>query len=202
MLPRFLLLPAMALAALPASAPASAQAPSPESWIEDGKTGCRVRNPAPQPRESVTWSGACPGGIAEGTGVLQWFDDERPSDRYEGELRDGWENGRGIATSTVIADRYDGEWRDGWRHGRGAYSFASGDRYDGTWVEGLRTGRGTMTWADGAHYEGEWRDGKPDGQGTYTDTAGAVFSGNWSGGCFSDGTRRMAAVTTARECGF
>ena len=29
--------------ALPASAPTSAQAPSPESWIEDGKTGCRIR---------------------------------------------------------------------------------------------------------------------------------------------------------------
>ncbi|MDP1841015.1 MAG: hypothetical protein Q8N31_17775 [Reyranella sp.] len=140
-------------ASLPTT-PTFAQAPSPDSWIEDARTGCRIRNPAPQPRESVTWSGACLSGIAEGTGILQWFDDDRPTDRYEGELRDGWENGRGIATSTVIADRYDGDWRDGWRHGRGVYDFTNGDRYEGDWFEGLRTGQGTMVWADGARYEG------------------------------------------------
>ena len=188
--------------ALSLSAPAFAQAPSPDSWIEDGKTGCKIRNPAPQPRESVAWSGACPNGIAEGTGVLQWFDDARPTDRYDGEMRDGWENGRGIATSTVIADRYEGQWRDGWRHGQGVYSFANGDLYEGDWFEGLRTGRGTMVWADGARYEGEWLDSKPDGPGIYTDAADAQFSGSWSAGCFRDGGRRLAISTTAKECGF
>lgn len=188
--------------ALPASAPTSAQTPSPESWIEDGKTGCRIRNPAPQPRESVTWSGACPNGIAEGIGVLQWFDDDRPTDRYEGELRHGWENGRGVATSTVIADRYEGDWRDGWRHGEGVYSFANGDRYEGGWREGMRTGWGTMVWADGARYEGEWLDNKPNGQGVYADAADAVFSGTWFRGCFRDGGRKLAVSTTARVCGF
>ena len=185
-----------------ASLPASAQAPAPDSWIEDAKTGCRIRNPAPQPRETVTWSGACPNGIAEGTGVLQWLDDDRPTDRYEGELRDGWENGRGIATSTVIADRYEGEWRDGWRHGQGAYEFANGDRYEGDWFEGLRTGQGTMVWADGTRYEGGWLDGRPNGQGTYTDAADAAFLGTWSRGCFRDGDRKLAVSTTARDCGF
>ena len=102
------LLMAITMAALPASAPTFAQTPSLDSWIADAKTGCRIRNPAPQPRESVTWSGACPNGIAEGTGVLQWFDDDRPTDRYAGEMRDGWENGRGTAPSTVIADCSEG----------------------------------------------------------------------------------------------
>ncbi len=193
---------APALAALPAAAPTFAQAPPPESWIQDAKTGCRIRNPAPQPREAVAWSGTCPDGIAEGSGVLQWFDDDRPTDRYEGELRDGWENGRGIATSTVIADRYEGDWRDGWRHGRGVYDFANGDRHEGDWFEGLRTGQGTMVWADGARYEGEWLDGKPNGQGVYTDAADAVFPGPWSRGCFRDGDRKLAVSTTLRDCGF
>jgi len=44
------------LATLLVAMPVLAQAPSPDSWIEDSKTGCRIRNPAPQPRESVTWS--------------------------------------------------------------------------------------------------------------------------------------------------
>ena len=193
---------AITIAAVAASVPTFAQAPTPDGWIEDGKTGCRIRNPAPQPRESVTWSGDCPNGIAEGAGVLQWFDDSRPTDRYEGEMRDGWENGRGIATSTVIADRYDGEWREGWRHGRGVYDFATGDRYEGDWFEGLRTGRGTMVWADGARYEGEWLNSKPNGQGVYTDMADAVFSGTWAAGCFRDGGRKLAVGTTPTDCGF
>lgn len=197
---RFLLLLAIALVTPPAIAQVSP--PPPESWIEDAKTGCRIRNPAPQPRETVTWSGACPNGIAEGTGILQWFDDDRPSDRYEGELRDGWENGRGVATSTVIADRYEGQWRDGWRHGQGIYTFANGDRYEGHWFEGLRAGQGTMVWEDGARYEGEWLDGKPSDQGVYVDAADAVFSGTWSRGCFQDGSRKLAVIATARDCGF
>ncbi len=197
---RFLLLLAIALVTPPAIAQVSP--PPPESWIEDAKTGCRIRSPAPQPRETVTWSGACPNGIAEGTGILQWFDDDRPSDRYEGELRDGWENGRGVATSTVIADRYEGQWRDGWRHGQGIYTFANGDRYEGHWFEGLRAGQGTMVWEDGARYEGEWLDGKPNDQGVYVDAADAVFSGTWSRGCFQDGSRKLAVIATARDCGF
>lgn len=202
MAPRFLLLLAIALVTPPAIAQVSPPPPPPESWIEDAKTGCRIRNPAPQPRETVTWSGACPNGIAEGTGILQWFDDDRPSDRYEGELRDGWENGQGVATSTVIADRYEGQWRDGWRHGQGIYTFANGDRYEGNWFEGLRAGQGTMVWEDGARYEGEWLDGKPNDQGVYVDAADAVFSGTWSRGCFQDGSRKLAVIATARDCGF
>jgi len=190
------------LAILLVAGPVLAQAPNPDSWIEDGKTGCKIRNPAPQPRESVTWSGACPNGIAEGTGVLQWFDDDRPTDRYEGEMRDGWENGRGIATSNVIADRYEGDWRDGWRHGQGIYSFDNGDRYEGEWFEGMRTGRGTMVWADSSRYEGQWLDSKPNGQGTYTDTGDAVYAGTWSSGCFREDGRKMAVGTTLKECGF
>ena len=150
----------------------------------------------------VAWSGACPNGIAEGRGVLQWFDGDRATDRYDGELRDGWENGRGIATSTVIADRYEGEWRDGWRHGQGVYAFANGDRYEGAWNEGMRTGPGTQSWADGARYEGEWLDNKPNGPGTYTDRTDAVFSGTWTAGCFREGSRRVAVIATAKECGF
>jgi hypothetical protein len=198
MVSRHLPLLAIMLAALPAGA----QMPSPDSWIADNKTGCRIRNPTPQPRESVTWSGACPNGIAQGPGILQWLDDGRPTDRYVGELNDGWESGRGVATSTVIADRYAGEWRDGWRHGQGIYEFANGDRYDGDWFEGLRTGRGMMVWADGSRYEGEWLDSKPNGQGTYTDAADAVFSGAWSAGCFRDGSRKLAVGTTPKDCRF
>ena len=51
-------------------------------------------------------------------------------------------------------------------------------------------------------YEGEWLDGKPNDQGVYVDAADAVFSGTWSRGCFQDGSRKLAVIATARDCGF
>ena len=48
-------------------------------WIAD-KRGCKVANPFPRPGESITWSGECKNGFAQGSGVLQWYS-ERPGGR-------------------------------------------------------------------------------------------------------------------------
>jgi len=56
-------------------------------WIAD-KRGCKVANPFPRAGESITWSGPCKNGFADGQGILQWFfngkeDDQHPiSDLY------------------------------------------------------------------------------------------------------------------------
>lgn len=42
-------------------------------WIAD-KRGCKVVNIAPQEGESITWSGECKNGIANGEGTLTWFE--------------------------------------------------------------------------------------------------------------------------------
>lgn len=44
-------------------------------WIADAKTGCKVWNSEPLPKESVTWSGDCLNGKAEGRGTLTWYRD-------------------------------------------------------------------------------------------------------------------------------
>lgn len=42
------------------------------NWIITDK-GCKVWNPNPQPNESVTWSGECVDGKANGNGILTWY---------------------------------------------------------------------------------------------------------------------------------
>ena len=157
--------------------PASAQILQP-GWITDARTGCRVWNPYPQPKETVTWTGACSNGLAQGHGVMQWFEDGKVNSRHDGEYRDGKANGRGVVT------------------------FASGSHYDGKFCDSKRNGRGVFTFADGTRYDGEWRDDKADGVGTKTSADGQVHSGTWTNGCFRQGDRWATVGATREECGF
>lgn len=95
------------------AAPAMAQSTPtrPPGWIADSKTGCKVWNPAPQAHETIRWSGACKGGYASGEGTVQWFENGRPGDRYEGEYQAGKRNGHGIVTMSN-GTRIEGDWRN------------------------------------------------------------------------------------------
>ena len=77
-------------------------------WIAD-KNGCKVANPFPQPEETITWSGKCKNGFAEGEGVLEWFVKGNSADRYEGMLKQGWAEGKGTLTRAE-GSRYNGQW--------------------------------------------------------------------------------------------
>lgn len=180
--------------------PAAAQTAQP-GWIADRNTNCRVWDPEPEAGESVSWSGACANGKAQGRGVLQWYLAGKPiGGRYEGEYRDGVINGRGVYTF-ASGNRYDGEWRDGKRTGRGIFTWTNGNRFEGEWLDGKRSGRGVYTF-DGKRYEGGYRNDRPNGSGTYTSGDGAVYSGTWTNGCFQDGKRWAVIGTTPEECGF
>lgn len=118
-----------------AAASARAQAPPPgPGWITDTRTGCRIWNTNPKPNLTVSWSGPCQNRVAQGHGVLQWFANDRPADRYEGDLVAGKFDGQG---SYISADgfRYAGGWRDGRANGRGELTTKNGD-FSGTWIEG------------------------------------------------------------------
>jgi hypothetical protein len=88
-----------------------AQPGKPPAWITDAKTGCKVWNPAPQAHETIRWSGGCEGGYAQGKGTLQWFENGRPGDRYEGEYQAGKRNGHGTVTMSN-GTRIEGDWRN------------------------------------------------------------------------------------------
>ena len=101
--------------------------------------------------------------------------------RYEGQVRNGKEHGRGTFTWTS-GDRYERDFLDGKITGRGIKTWRAGDRYEGDFVDGERTGHGTYTWADGDRYEGDFVDGKRTGRGTYTWTSGDRYEGDFLDG--------------------
>jgi len=148
------------------------------SWITTEGQRCRVWDPDPKPNETVTWSGDCPGGLADGEGVQQWYSGGVPGNRVEGVYR------RGHLLSGVITypngDQYIGALPDGVRTGHGMYKFANGDRYQGDFRAGKRDGRGVFTWANGDRYEGEFHDDNRGGQGVYTFADGKQQNGEWN----------------------
>ncbi len=58
------------------------------AWIAD-KNGCKVANPFPQVGESVTWSGQCANGTADGTGLLEWYINGKASRSLRGHAETG-----------------------------------------------------------------------------------------------------------------
>ena len=169
-------------------------------WSKDATTGCRVWNPYPRPNETVSWSGSCSYGFANGRGVLQWFLNGKLLERDEGELLTGKANGD-FVTTQADGSRYEGQRRDSERNGRGTITFAGGDRYEGEWRRDKFDGQGTYIWQSGTRYEGEWRDGKPNGRGKATYAwDGSVYEGIWTNGCFRQGGRRWALAATPEEC--
>ena len=44
-----------------------------ENWIADKNTGCYIYNPKPQQNDTVTWSGDCESGYANGVGTVRWY---------------------------------------------------------------------------------------------------------------------------------
>ena len=205
--------------------PAAAETQQP-GWIADVQTGCRVWNltPDPSPNTTVTWSGPCTEGAAQGQGILQWFVDGKPDQRYEGEFRAGLANGRGVLLFTNGAryegefkdgrfnghgvyagadrGRYIGDYRDGKAHGRGVFSWPTGARYEGEFRNGKQNGHGIFTSAEGHCYEGEYRDNKPNGVGTFKLVDGQEFSGTWSNGCLAQGDDWAAVGVSKEQCGF
>jgi hypothetical protein len=133
------------------------------AWIAD-KSGCKVANPFPQSGESITWSGQCKNGTADGEGILQWYVDGNATDRYEGTLVDGWAEGKGTLTR------------------------ADGGRYAGEWKHSLQDGDGRYDGPDGSWYEGQWKEGQPHGHGKYKTADGRLFVGEWVNGVYEGDT--------------
>lgn len=181
-------------------APAPAWAQPAPGWIEGGRPGCRVWNPEPRPSESVVWTGSCANGFAQGHGTLIWLQEQRATDRFVGEYRDGRRTGRGVYTWSD-GERYEGDYRDDKRTGRGVYTWPNGDRYDGGFRDSHFHGRGAMAWADGSRYEGEWQESRAHGNGTKTEPDGSVYRGQWVHGCFREADRTAEAGATRAECG-
>jgi hypothetical protein len=130
-----------------------------DGWIADSN-GCKISDPSPKPGETVTWSGPCVDGFAQGQGIVQWYENDNAGVRYQGTLARGAASGQGKLTMPD-GTTYEGGWRDGKQQGTGRYSAPGGTRY-----------------------EGEWKDGAPDGRGIMHGPAGEVMDGIWKGGSY------------------
>jgi hypothetical protein len=141
-----------------ACAPAlAAEATDEVTWIADSR-GCKVANTFPRPGETITWSGRCKDGYADGEGVLQWFLDGKQDDRFEGQLVMGWAEGRGTLAK-ADGSKYAGGWKHSMQEGSGRYDAPNGSWYDGEWKNGMPNGKGEYRRADGKAFIGEWVDG-------------------------------------------
>ncbi|WP_396167610.1 LamG-like jellyroll fold domain-containing protein [Flavobacterium sp.] len=153
---------------------------------------------------SVSWSGNCKDSLANGKGILKYYNSNGAVTIYEGETFNGYRNGKGTYNWTT-GEKYDGEWKDDKPNGLGIYTYPNGskyegqlsdgkkngngiltdingDKYEGEWKGDLHNGQGTYTWSRGSRYVGQFRDDKPNGQGTFTWPSGSIYVGQHKDG--------------------
>ena len=76
----------------------SAHAEPPRAdWVADSH-GCKVANPQPQPIETITWSGHCKDGFADGAGTVAWFSEGKVNGITSGTFKEGKLTGKGYVT--------------------------------------------------------------------------------------------------------
>ena len=96
--------------------------------------GCYVWNPSLATGASVTWTGECVGGLAQGTGTLTWISDGNPQ-TGTGRLQDGRRTGNWVlrfANGSV----QEGPYVYGARNGNWVFRLASGGVLDFRYVDG------------------------------------------------------------------
>jgi hypothetical protein len=175
-----------------------------QAFIRDSN-GCAIwnGNPQPKPGTTVSWSGACRGGFAQGSGILEWFVNEVRVEKEDTQFKDGREVGQSHVTfpngSQMQADFQDGnrvhlkiqfldgthaEWffPDGGQIGQGTIIWATGGQYSGSFIDGQLSGQGKLTYPNGNIYTGTVKSGKPDGQGNLVHTNGIREVGTFSNG--------------------
>lgn len=87
--------------------------------------------------------------------------------RYEGDFRDGKQEGTGVyyfANGAI----YEGEFFDDLFHGKGKTKLPSGETFEGNFTEGRKNGYGELKKANGDTYVGEFQNDTFHGKGKYT----------------------------------
>ena len=155
--------------------------------------GCNVLDPDYRQDLTVSWSGACPGNVAQGPGSLviqgaAWTE-VRTGEVVRGQPQGRWTWQR----STGI--RGEGPMIDGRRHGLWTLRFPNGYEVSGTFVDDIRHGRWTSRAPDGSGSDGNYLGDKAHGQWQVRRETGRTFIY-----FFDNGVRvPEAAVTDAWE---
>ena len=114
--------------------------------------------------------------------------EEKPGDKYEGEMSHGKRHGKGKYTWGVGGATYEGDYVEGTRAGKGAMAYPDKSRFAGAFADNVPHGEGVYTYANGDQYKGTWVAGKKTGTGAYVFAAtGAQYIGEWADGGFTSG---------------
>lgn len=78
------------------------------TWTTDSLTGCKVYNPEPRPNETISWSGGCKNGLADGEGTLIWYAEGKETLRVIASFSNGQANGKGkyVLTNGGVEEGY------------------------------------------------------------------------------------------------
>ncbi len=156
--------------------------------VADQETQCQVWDSDPKPNQSITWSGKCENGKAEGEGVARWHEETKVVATIKGVMKNG--RCQGECFVTIVAGsmefKYVGELKDNDLDGKGKFTWPDGNEYSGDWFQGKRHGKGKFIWKNGTEYIGDWKDDKSTGKGTYiwTDRDEKEYSGEVKEGKF------------------
>lgn len=113
---------------------------------------------------TVTWSGGCVNGYADGNGELRVMRGKTRVLYYNGDINEGELHGKGTMRR-MDGDLYEGSFAHDNPNGFGVAHTRSG-KYEGEWKAGKREGKGKMEFVLGGTYEGEWKDNRFHGLGT------------------------------------
>ncbi len=157
------------------------------AWIKDDK-GCEHWNEAPKAGETVTWTGDCKDGKAEGPGERKWsldgkllqHDKKVPLD--EGKVGDGLWEYLIYGADGKVEESYSGGVLDGKEDGQGVLFVAKDGTYTGQFEGGEFSGLGRYVWSDGSTYRGQWQEGKLHGNGILVEADGSVYAGEFEEG--------------------
>lgn len=154
-------------------------------WQElDNQPGCYLWNSSLGVNSTVTWSGECTGGLAEGTGeiIRNWESDGKQRMETEtGQLKDGKQQGHWVIRSTD-GHVAEGPYADGKWHGQWVIRYANGDVDEGPYVDGKRHGQWIIRRANFNVSEGPYVDGKWHGQWVIRYADGSVREGPYADG--------------------
>lgn len=142
-----------------------------ECWMEVlNRPGCHLWNGGLAAGATVTWSGECSAGYAQGTGRVHWryFDREQT---WEGAYVDGKRRGNWVIQEDD-GDVAEGFYVDGQRQGTWTVWFANGNVLDVPYVNGEANGTG-MECAPGPSEIIAWIISYVDGERSNTETVGS-----------------------------
>ena len=145
-------------------------------WLEvANQPECYVWNDYLATEETVTWTGECSGGLAQGTGTLYSICDCGKEEATEtGYLQDGKQHGHWV-TRDADGNVAEGPFVEGKMHGQWVFRWSDGTVWqEGFYVDGKQHGRWVIYDADGSLSEGSYMEGKMHGDWVWNSATGSV----------------------------